>query len=74
MTNDLLKMSKQGIRFDSNNNRSLSVDNHLFSMGIVQESECKGCSEEEESPIHILYHYEAYANSKHIVLGLGILY
>lgn len=35
---------------------------HLFSMGTVQETKCRSCSEEKEIPVHILCYCETYAN------------
>lgn len=45
------------------------LNKHLYNMGLKTDPTCRGCLEEEETPIHLLCHCEAYVQTRKIIFG-----
>jgi ribonuclease HI len=69
-TENLLNTSKDNVRkLTGIITGHCRLNKHLYTMGIAEEPTCRGCGEEEETPLHLLCECEAYIGSRRNILG-----
>lgn len=45
------------------------LNKHLYNLGIEPDPTCRGCNEDEEAPLHLILHCEAYVVARKSLLG-----